>query len=784
MSADERARRQPLVIPDARTGALLVAAAPEDIDVVQTITDQLLEIPDDPALGLHVVPVPANLDVEDVARRIEQLMRERERSLGDAVGPDDRVVVEPERSANALLVAANQANLEEVEYLVELLSSTGDQLLKDREIALIAVEGDTAENMSDLLDELYVDDANRRRPNSVRVVPDSRSNGVLVNGSPGDVRAIRDLIQRLDTQDPARLVEVRTVALASANSIETVALIESVLRGGGRSRRGAATVLRYLGEDGDPVEVSLALRDVIALTPDVRTNSVIVSAPPDSLSLLVRMITDLDTSSTGAKSVRVFELVNADAAAMREILIDLFNLRQSGNLYVLKPREGGGVPDSSGPEALSDLGGGEGFLGDDLTAVPDERQQLSITVDRRTNSLLVSGTPKYLDLVKNVVEQLDSLEANERETFTVQLRNARASDVASIVSEFVEEEQRKLVGTLSDEQLGSATRLLEREITIKGDEKTNTVLVSASPRHSDRVRQLLEQLDVDPPQVLIGVMLAEVTLDNSATDGIEASVSAGGGTARGTLGFGLGTAALTGVAAPSMEVSGADFGLFLRALRAQGRLQVLSNPAVMAANNEPARLQVGDLIRVADQQSVSANGVNTTTREEQLGITLEVTPTITPDGFVRMDVKPSIRDLSARSVQISEDLISPVITTREAETTVTVKDGQTIVLGGLISDRYEKRTEKVPLLGDLPGVGYFFRGERETDARTELLIVLTPHVIESPKRSSRVSEITDREASRLTLPEEVLDMIREGRIDPTSGLFDANGDRVDFSEEE
>ena len=692
--------------------------------------------------------------------------------------------MEPERSANALLVAANQANLEEVEYLVELLSSTGDQLLKDREIALIAVEGDTAENMSDLLDELYVDDANRRRPNSVRVVPDSRSNGVLVNGSPGDVRAIRDLIQRLDTQDPARLVEVRTVALASANSIETVALIESVLRGGGRSRRGAATVLRYLGEDGDPVEVSLALRDVIALTPDVRTNSVIVSAPPDSLSLLVRMISDLDTSSTGAKSVRVFELVNADAAAMREILIDLFNLRQSGNLYVLKPREGGGVPDSSGAEALSDLGGGEGFLGDDLTAVPDERQQLSITVDRRTNSLLVSGTPKYLDLVKNVVEQLDSLEANERETFTVQLRNARASDVASIVSEFVEEEQRKLVGTLSDEQLGSATRLLEREITIKGDEKTNTVLVSASPRHSDRVRQLLEQLDVDPPQVLIGVMLAEVTLDNSATDGIEASVAAGGGTARGTLGFGLGTAALTGVAAPSMEVSGADFGLFLRALRAQGRLQVLSNPAVMAANNEPARLQVGDLIRVADQQSVSANGVNTTTREEQLGITLEVTPTITPDGFVRMDVKPSIRDLSARSVQISEDLISPVITTREAETTVTVKDGQTIVLGGLISDRYEKRTEKVPLLGDLPGVGYFFRGERETDARTELLIVLTPHVIESPKRSSRVSEITDREASRLTLPEEVLDMIREGRIDPTSGLFDANGARVDFSEEE
>ncbi|MEO1598107.1 MAG: secretin N-terminal domain-containing protein, partial [Planctomycetota bacterium] len=134
LSTSERARRQALVIPDARTGALLVAAAPEDIEVVQAITDQLLEIPDDPALGLHVVAVPANLEVDDVARRIEQLMQERERSLGDAAGPDDRVVVEAERSSNALLVAASQANLEEVEYLVELLSSTGDQLLRNREV--------------------------------------------------------------------------------------------------------------------------------------------------------------------------------------------------------------------------------------------------------------------------------------------------------------------------------------------------------------------------------------------------------------------------------------------------------------------------------------------------------------------------------------------------------------------------------------------------------------------------------------------------------------------------
>ena len=245
-------------------------------------------------------------------------------------------------------------------------------------------------------------------------------------------------------------------------------------------------------------------------------------------------------------------------------------------------------------------------------------------------------------------------------------------------------------------------------------------------------------------------MLAEVTLDRSSTDGLEASVTAGGGTARGTLGFGLGTAALTGVAAPSMEVSGRLW--FVLASTASARPIASAFQSRSDGSEQRTGSSAGwDLIRVADQQSVEPNGVNTTTREEQLGITLEVTPTITPDGFVRMDVKPSIRDLSAFG-SISEDLVSPVITTREAETTVTVKDGQTIVLGGLISDRYEKRTKKFHSWG-LPGFGYLFSAERETDARTELLIVLTPHVIESPQRSSRVSEITDTEASRLSLPQ-------------------------------
>ena len=265
-------------------------------------------------------------------------------------------------------------------------------------------------------------------------------------------------------------------------------------------------------------------------------------------------------------SVLLFELVNADATALAEILTDLFNLRQGNSLYVLKPREDAGFDmPLEGADVLA-----SGFGGTDLTAVPDERQQLSITVDSRTNSLLVSATPVYLDLVSEVVEELDSLEANEREVFAYQLRNAEALEVARVLSDFVGEEQRKLIETLSPDQIGSAARLLEREVTIQGDEKSNSVLVSASPRYVDRVRDMIEQLDVDPPQVLIQVMLAEVSLDRTDDWGVDIEGTFNVGGASVTAGFGLASALLTGPGAASLAIAASDFDLLIRALNAQG----------------------------------------------------------------------------------------------------------------------------------------------------------------------------------------------------------------------
>ncbi|MHC4219476.1 MAG: secretin N-terminal domain-containing protein, partial [Planctomycetota bacterium] len=543
-----------------------------------------------PAIRLEVISLETT-QADRLAPRIQSLMRQRQQALGREAMPSDRVSIEPDTASNSLIVAASEENLQIIHDLVDALVRAESGVIGEAEIELIQLISSRADDLVDLLDDLYVNEANRDRGrDTVRVTADERLNAVVINAPAADVRAIKQLVARLDGARPATVVEIKYIPLGARRSPVQAIVLKYL-------REAAERMDDESGEMLTEMEVSSAIRESISLTPDLRTNSVIVSAPRQAMGLIEQMIRDMDESTSGSKNIRIFELKNADALAMAEILTDLFNLTQQGNLYVLKPRETlqrePGIPGAELPPGVAPYAG---LLGTELTAVPDERQQLFITVDSRTNSLLVSGTPIYLDLVSEVVDQLDALEANEREVLVYPLRNAVATDVASVITSFVEAEQQKLVSTLSPDQIGAAARLLEREVTIVGDEKSNTVLVSASPRYLDRVREMINELDVDPPQVLIQVLLAEITIDTGLEWGFDTRFEAGpyGGDnlfLRGASS--LASAFLPTLGIPSFSVSTDDFTLMLRALESQGRLQVLSNPSVMAANNESARTSAG-----------------------------------------------------------------------------------------------------------------------------------------------------------------------------------------------
>ncbi|MHC4616100.1 MAG: secretin N-terminal domain-containing protein, partial [Planctomycetota bacterium] len=358
MPSEIRRSQQPLVLTDPRSNSLIVAANPADITAIGQLVQRLDAAPINPAIRLEVIPLETT-QADLLAPRIQTLMRQRQQSLGREAMPSDRVTIQPDTASNSLIVAASEENIQVVYDLISALIRAESVAVGEAEIELIQLTSSRADDVVDLLGDLYVEEANRDRGrDTVRVTADERLNAVIINAPPADVRAIKQLVAQLDGARPATVVEIKYIPLTSANSLETVSLIENVLSGrglGARRSSAQAIVLKYLREyaeqlDDDTgemlteVEVSAAIRESISLTPDLRTNTVIVSAPAQAMELIERMIHDMDASTSGSKNIRIFKLENADALAMAEILTDLFNLTQQGNLYVLKPRETTAAP--------------------------------------------------------------------------------------------------------------------------------------------------------------------------------------------------------------------------------------------------------------------------------------------------------------------------------------------------------------------------------------------------------------------------------------------------------
>ena len=762
-----------VIRPDLRTNTLVVSTSPRSFAMVERLLTELDGERADPLVGLHVIAV-RNADVNQLAPKVQTLMRARidsARRAGEPASPSDAFSVQAEPAVNALIVAASDENAAMVRDLVAMLTGTGpgaeaiaEALAGSGAFDIIPVPTGRASDVAAAARELYADKANRDRgPGSVTVTADQRLNALLVRGTENDVAAIRDLVQRLTTPDPTAVTEIRRIELTRANAADVVALIENVLAGrplSGQARIGArqAQLLRFLSTRvGGPdetgkttqAEISGAIQEQVTLSAELRTNSIVAVAPPAILELIEAIVNDLDTTQAGERRVEVFRLTNADALDMAQLLRELFNLEQQGNRFVLVPGRSD-RPRTEDEEAR--------FPGDTgLFPVPDARQQLAITIDSRTNSLLVSATPEYLEEVRKVVAELDAVEANTRDRMVIDLRNARAAQVATTLREYFSAEARVVRETLGPDRAGSLLRLLEQEVTVQGDEQSNSLLVSVSPRYRETVERIVAELDATPPQVLIQVLIAEVTLDDSRTWGLDFNVSPFGGEGYrgGFLAAGAGVATALGV--PNLSVGSVDFDLVLRALEEQGRLEVLSRPQILVKDNEPARIQVGENIAIVESVDTFDSGrTQANVTRQDVGIILNVTPSISSDGFVRMDLFPTISSVSARTTQISEGFQAPIITQRQVETVVTVKDGETIIVGGLIQTNNEERRTKVPLLGDIPVIGGAFKSYEYSRRKTELLVILTPKVIplgREPASVAKLRDITREEIKRATLPQ-------------------------------
>ncbi len=276
------------------------------------------------------------------------------------------------------------------------------------------------------------------------------------------------------------------------------------------------------------------------------------------------------------------------------------------------------------------------------------------------------------------------------------------------------------------------------EAIIEVDPDTKSLIVIADEETNEQIKKIIEHLDRPVLQVLIKVLFLEVTHNDDFDLGIEGSFTHGRSNPN-TLQsfFGLSGETRGGF----YRILEDDLEVTMRAISEVGSLEVLSRPSIMTRNNEEATITVGQEVPFINNSRVTSDGqVINTVIYEDIGIILRVTPYITEDGKVEMDLSPEISTLTGDTVPISDTINSPVFAKRSADTRVVIPDGKTVVIGGMIEDNKTESVRKVPLLGDIPLLGMAFRRTVKTNSKTELLIFLTPHIVEGEAQLIEMSE--------------------------------------------
>jgi len=319
----------------------------------------------------------------------------------------------------------------------------------------------------------------------------------------------------------------------------------------------------------------------------------------------------------------------------------------------------------------------------------------------------------------------------------------------------------------------SATTIGDAYFSI--DPESRRVITIADEETSRAISLVISNLDRPKPQVIINVLFLEVTHNNASDIGFEGGwnkqIQNNGTTATTTASaanaFGmsslsqLATVAATNVnvlgqpvssfaqASPMTaqgaglyQIAGQNYTATLRAIAQAGSVKVLSRPTILARNNQPATMFVGEEVPLVNATRYDNFGnVINSFNYQQVGVILNVTPFITAKGLVEMIINPQISSIDPTlSIPISATATAPVIDERSASTVAVTPDGETVIIGGLMQDDKTVNVVKIPLLGDIPVLGNLFKRTQKSTAKTELIIFLTPHIAQAPTELVALSE--------------------------------------------
>ncbi len=370
--------------------------------------------------------------------------------------------------------------------------------------------------------------------------------------------------------------------------------------------------------------------------------------------------------------------------------------------------------------------------------------------DKRLNAIILYGSPEENEAYKKLIAALDvpSPETSSRVN-VYYLENADASEVAKVLEGLTRQQQTHTSAVGAAPGADAAQKL-----SITADKSTNSLIITASPEEYQSVVQVVQKLDRRPKQVFVEAMITEVSINKTLELGAKWRLAAekdgqpvliGGtgsidsttvqsvltGMAGLTLG-GLGnlmTVPLTNADGTVTNLTVPGFAAVLSLSDLKDVINVLSTPNILTSDNKEAEIIVGENVPFLSKLESTAAATGQTLLQsierKDIGITLRIKPQISEGDYIKLDIYQEISALEATSVTTAD----VVTTKRSAKTSVVVKDKQTVVIGGLIQDKETKNVSKVPLLGDIPFLGWLFKSTSTEKQKTNLLVFLTPTIV-------------------------------------------------------
>ncbi len=738
----------------------------------------------------QVIPLE-NVDADAIAKELTPLINKGASLVGAA-------------GSNALVITDSASNVKRILELVAALDKTNTR----SEMAVYQLHHAEATGIADLINNIYGKITTRGKSGpapgpgqpgfnpaqgqlaasggtpSVVAIAEPGTNSLIVVASRDNQEQItQTIINRLDDDDANTLTtKLRKIKYADATTIASTVnqalsdahgALTSGSTGGGFGGRAFGGFGALFGGGSGTNGVTQSTDPFAKVAAEARTNSILITATPEKMVKIEDLIDQMDVNIAVQSTTFVIPLNNAQASDVATALTAAFSSNGSNSQY--------------NPQLTGSIGGSGSKSGAGVpTHNPIQRRPTTTNTGGRAAVRIGSGTTNGAITPPGPPNAPDG--GTQGDVYTLDNGgSAEPTGVPGIMTSngFVPTSAGNAATDALTRQFGgfggggfggnrgggggfgqgggnrgntvgqpvggpgqngAFTGLLQLQgnVVVVPSPNGDSIIVTTTPNNYEAIKGIVDALDTIPRQVMIEVIVAEVSLNTDSKLGFNMNnvLKGLGGSTTGSIltnlpatGFGTATTVDSTQSGLQAVISSANHQGLLQALGTDTKVRVVATPRVFTANNQPALVDIATQVPYITGQSVSAVSTSTvltnTVDYASIGFTLYVTPRITRDGLVTVDCVEDASDLVTNLTLGSgaNAVTAPEFDDRYTDTTVTVKDGDTAVIGGLIQDRSTLTINKVPVLSDIPILGQFFRSREKQKQRVELMIFLTPHVV-------------------------------------------------------